>query len=413
MPAQDSVFEKIGKTFATDKISSRVRDMAVSAIKEMSLLAMEIPDTVNLAWGLPSFPTPLPIRRRLAEQLLSNETIGKYAPPPGLPALKLKIAERLKEQKGIEADPQKQIIITAGGIQALMMAWMTVLEPGDEVLIASPGFSSHYEQVTLAGGVPVAVPLAEEENWRLDVEAYRRAVTGRTKALVLVNPGNPTGSVISEASLRQIAELALEHELFVITDDPYEVYVYDDLELFHMLRIPELSRQVIACASFSKEFAMTGWRVGWILAEEGIINQMLKVQDSFVICAPTISQVASLIALEESYQPTLEMIREMRQRREIICERLDRLPDLFSYQKPQGAYYIFPKIIPERFRNSVDFCIRLLKESGVVVVPGSAFGPTGEGHVRMSYCFTREEINEAFDRAEKWWAETKRSTRPG
>lgn len=410
MPVNNSVFEKVGKTFASERISSRVRRMAVSAIKEMSMLAMEVPNTVNLAWGLPSFQTPLPIRKRLAEQLLSNETIGKYAPPPGLPELKRKIAERLKEQKGIEADPQKQIIITAGGIQALMMAWMTVLEPGDEVLIASPGFSSHYEQVVLAGGVPVAVPLVEEDNWRLDVEAYRRAVTDKSKALVLVNPGNPTGSVISEAELRGIAELALEHDLFVITDDPYEVFVYDDLELFHMLRIPELSKQVIACASFSKEFAMTGWRVGWILAEEGITNQMLKVQDSLVICAPTISQVASLIALEESYEPTLEMVREMGRRREITCKRLDRLSDLFSYRKPQGAYYVFPRIIPERFQNSVDFCIRLLKESGVVVVPGSAFGPTGEAHVRMSYCFTREEINEAFDRIEKWWAETRGST---
>jgi aminotransferase len=408
MPARNSVFEKVGKTFTAEKISARVRGMAVSAIKEMSLLAMEIPDTVNLAWGLPSFETPLPIRKKIAEQLLSNATIGKYAPPPGLPALKRKIAERLKEQKGVAADPQKQIIITAGGMQALMMAWMTVLEPGDEVLIASPGFSSHYEQVYLAGGVPVAVPLLEEQGWRLDIEAYRRAVTDKTKALVLVNPSNPTGSVIPEADLRLIAELALEHDLFVITDDPYEVYVYDDLELFHLLRVPRLSKQVIACASFSKEFAMTGWRVGWILAEEGITNQMLKVQDSFVICAPTISQVASLIALEESYEPTRQMVREMRQRREIICDRLDRLSDLFSYQKPQGAYYIFPRILPEDLRNSVDFCIRLLKESGVVTVPGSAFGPTGEGHIRMSYCFTREEIHEAFDRIEKWWSKTKR-----
>jgi aminotransferase len=407
MPANNSVFEKVGKTFTSQKISSRVRGMAVSAIKEMSLLAIEIPDTVNLAWGLPSFQTPMPILRRLAEQLLSNQTIGKYAPPPGLPELRRKIAERLKVQKGLEVDPQKQIIITAGGMQALMMAWMTVLEPGDEVLIASPGFSSHYEQVYLAGGVPVAVPLIEEENWQLDTEAYRRAVTEKTKALVLVNPGNPTGSVISEAELRAIAELALEHELFVITDDPYEVYVYDNLELFHMLRIPELRGQVIACASFSKEFAMTGWRVGWILAEEGIINQVLKVQDSFVICAPTISQVASLIALEESYEPTLQMVREMQLRREIICERLDRLSDLFSYRKPQGAYYIFPRILPKALHNSVDFCIRLLEEAGVVAVPGSAFGPTGEGHVRMSYCFTREEINEAFDRIEKWWAKAK------
>jgi aspartate/methionine/tyrosine aminotransferase len=175
-----------------------------------------------------------------------------------------------------------------------------------------------------------------------------------------------------------------------------------------MLQIPELGRQILACASFSKEFAMTGWRVGWILAEEGITNQMLKVQDSFVICAPTISQVASLAALEGGAEPTLRMVREMEQRREIICERLDRLTDLFAYQKPRGAYYIFPRIVPEGLSNSVDFCVRLLKESGVVTVPGSAFGPTGEGHVRMSYCFTREEIHEAFDRIEAWWGKVKR-----
>ena len=407
MPAKDSVFEKVGKTFTSEKISRRVQGMAVSAIKEMSLLAMEIPNTVNLAWGLPSFETPFHIRKRIAEELLSNPTIGKYAPPPGLPGLKAKIAERLKEQKGVEVDPQKEIIITAGGMQALMMAWMTVLEPGDEVLIASPGFSSHYEQVYLAGGVPVAVPLVEEQGWSVDIDAYRQAVTENTKALVLVNPSNPTGSVVGEGELRAIAELALEQDLFVITDDPYEVYVYDDLDRFHLLSIPELRKQVIACASFSKEFAMTGWRVGWILAEEGIINQMLKVQDSFVICAPMISQVASLIALEESYDPTLRMVEEMKHRREIICARLDRLSDLFSYQKPQGAYYIFPKMLPEEMQNSVDFCVRLLRESGVVTVPGSAFGPTGEGHIRMSYCFTREEINEAFDRIEIWWTKRK------
>jgi aminotransferase len=373
----------------------------------MSLLAMETPNTVNLAWGLPSFETPLHIRKRIAEELLSNPTIGKYAPPPGLPGLRDKIAERLKAQKGVEVDPQKEIIITAGGMQALMMAWMTVIEPGDEVLIASPGFSSHYEQVYLAGGVPVAVPLVEEQGWGVDIDAYRRAVTENTKALVLVNPANPTGSVVGEGELRSIAELVLEHDLFVITDDPYEVYVYDDLDLFHLLSIPEIRKNVIVCASFSKEFAMTGWRVGWILAEEGITNQMLKVQDSFVICAPTISQVASLIALEESYDPTLQMVEEMKHRREIICARLDRLSDLFSYQRPQGAYYIFPKILPEEMQNSVDFSVRLLRESGVVTVPGSAFGPTGEGHIRMSYCFTREEINEAFDRIETWWTKRK------
>jgi aminotransferase len=167
--------------------------------------------------------------------------------------------------------------------------------------------------------------------------------------------------------------------------------------------------RVISCSSFSKEFAMTGWRVGWVWAEEGVINQMLKVQDSFVICAPTISQMASLIALQGSYQPTLDMVEEMRERRELICGRLDALPELFSYQKPEGAYYIFPRVIPPEFQNSVDFCVRLMQEAKVVAVPGSGFGPTGEGHIRLSYCMSREQIGEAFDRIEAWWRKAGRA----
>ena len=325
MPAKHSVFEKVGKKFSNQRISARVRNMAVSAIKEMSLLAMEIPGTVSLAWGLPSFETPLGIRQKIAAELLTNPDIGKYAPPPGLPALKAKIAERLAREKGLAADPQTEILITAGGMQALMMTFLTILEAGDEVLLTSPGFSSHYEQITLASGEAVGVPLVEEEGWRLDLPSFRQAVTPKTRAIVIVNPANPTGTVFKEAELRELAALALERDLYLVTDDPYEVYMYGDQKKFYLRSIPEVRDRVISCSSFSKEFAMTGWRVGWVWAEEGILNQLLKVQDSFVICAPTISQVASLFALEGSYQPTLDMVEEMRQRRELICGRLDAL----------------------------------------------------------------------------------------
>ncbi len=403
MPAEHSVFERVGKKFTSEKISTRVRSMAVSAIKEMSLLAMEVPGAINLAWGLPSFETPLHIRQKISQELLANPEIGKYAPPPGLPSLKVRIAEKMARDKGVQVDPQAEMMVTAGGMHALMMTWLTILEPGDEVLLTSPGFSSHYEQITLAGGVPVGVPLVEEEGWRFDVEAFRGALTPRTRAVVIVNPSNPTGTVYPEGELRSLAELAMERDLFVVTDDPYETYVYDGLKAFSLQTIPELRSRTISCFSFSKEFAMTGWRVGWIVAQEGIVNQLLKVQDSFIICAPTISQRAAQIALEGSYEPTLAMVAELRERRELICRRLDRLSDLFSYQKPQGAYYIFPRVLPPQFANSVDFCVRLLKETGVVAVPGSAFGPSGESHVRMSYCFTPESMEEAFDRIESWW----------
>ncbi len=403
MPAKESVFEQIGKKFNSDKISQRVQKMAVSAIKEMSLLAMDIPNSINLAWGLPSFVTPLHIRERIRQELLDNPLIGKYAPPPGLPLLKARLGERLKREKGLDIDPKTQIIITAGGMQALMMTWMTILDPGDEVLVTTPGFSSHYEQIILAGGVPVGVPLIEETGWQLDIDSFYRALTPRTKALVICNPANPTGSLFPEADLRALAELALKHDLFIITDDPYEVFVYDGKKAFSIVSMPEVRKNSIAVFSFSKEYAMTGWRVGYMVAEEGIINQMLKIQDSFVICAPHISQIAATIALEGSSESTQKMVAELAERRELICSRLDRLPGLFSYQRPQGAYYIFPRVTLKRCQNSVAFCIELLEKTGVVTVPGSGFGPAGEGHIRLSYCFEREDINEAFNRIEKWW----------
>ena len=409
MPAEHSVFEKIGKKFTTHRISERVRKMAVSAIKEMSLIAMDMPGAINLAWGLPSFETPLHIRQKISKEVMNNPDIGKYAPPPGIPLLKQKLAERLKVQKGIEIVPETEMIITAGGMQGLMMTWMTILEPGDEVLVTSPGFSSHYEQIGLAGGVPVGIPLVEEEGWRVDIDVFRKAVTKRTKALVIVNPANPTGTLFTEEDLRRLLALALDNDLFVVTDDPYEPYVYDGKKAFSLLSVPEAKNNVISCYSFSKEFAMTGWRVGWLLAEEGIVNQLLKVQDSFVICAPHISQLAAIYALEGTYDTTLAMIEELTYRRELICQRLNALPDLFHYQRPEGAYYIFPKIVPEYFHDSVDFCIKLLREANVVTVPGSAFGRTGESHIRISYCFTRDEIQQAFDRVEQWWAKVRKS----
>ena len=403
MPADHSVFKKLGKKFTTERISRRVQHITVSAIKEMSLLAMDTPGAINLAWGLPSFETPEYIRRKVAEALLSDPEIGKYAPPPGLPELKRAIAERMRRRQGVAVEPG-QIIITAGGMQGLMMTWMTLLEEGDEVLITSPGFSSHYEQVGLAGGVPVPVPLIEEEGWRLDAAAFRRAVTPRTKAMVIVNPANPTGTLFPQESLLELGRLAVERNLFLVTDDPYHVFTYDGLTAFDLRSVPQLRDHIISCYSFSKEYAMTGWRVGWVVADEGIVNQMLKVQDAFVICAPRISQVAALHALEGGFEPTQAMIDELADRREVICRRLDRLPGLFSYQKPQGAYYIFPRVVPPDLQDSVAFCVRLLQETGVVAVPGVAFGPTGEGHVRMSWCFRREETEEAFDRIERWWA---------
>lgn len=219
---------------------------------------------------------------------------------------------------------------------------------------------------------------------------------------------NPTGAVFSEQELKAIAQIALDNNLYLIADEAYDFLVYDDLSYFSLASIPELKNNLIATYSFSKMYCMTGWRVGYMYASARIINQVLKVHDAFAICAPTISQYAALAALKatdgkggEGNKFIQQLVETLGSRRNIICQRLDNLHHVFSYQKPKGTYYIFPKIMLEG-TNSMDLALRLLYEAKVITIPGNGFGPTGEGHIRLSYGGTEEEINKAFDRIDEW-----------
>jgi aminotransferase len=282
---------------------------------------------------------------------------------------------------------------------------LTVVNPGDEVLVTSPCFSSHIEQITLAGGVPVFVPLLEDEGWKLDIDGFEKAITKKTKAMIITNPSNPVGAVFPKAGQLKLAELAIAHDIIVITDEPYDFLVYDDNEFYSLTNIAELKNQRISCFSLSKEYAMTGFRIGYVYAEEGFVNQMLKVHDAIAVCASGPSQYAGIEALMGPQTCVDEFREEFAKRRDLICSYFDEMPDLFSYQKPQGAYYIFPKVVPRV--ESYEFCIKLLKEARVVLVPGDAFGPTGKGHVRFSYACSQENISEGMKRIIKWWGENK------
>ncbi len=403
-----SVYKSVGQEEDTTGIAKRVAQITVSAIKQMPLLASKVEGCVSLGQGIPSFATPPFIRQAVIEGLRKDDTIGKYSLQPGIPELKIEIAKRLQRTKGIPVNPETDVFVSCGAMEALAVGIATIIERGDEVLLASPNYASHVEQVLFAEGKPVFVPSIEDRGWSLDIEGFKRAITPKTKAILICCPMNPTGAVFSEQELRAIAQIALDNNLYVIADEAYDFLVYDGFPYFSLASIPDLQHNIIATYSFSKRYCMTGWRVGYMYASERIINQVLKVHDAFAICAPTISQYAALTALKatdgkqgEGDTFVQKLMNALDSRRQLICQRLDNLSHIFSYQKPKGAYYIFPKIMLEGI-NSMDMALKLLYEAKVITIPGNGFGPTGEGHIRLSYGGTEEQINRAFDRIDEW-----------
>lgn len=396
-----SALEAAGLQRRVDGISKRARQTVISPIKEMALLANSVHGSVSLGWGLPSFQTPEHIREAVRFSLIENTEIGKYPHPKGLPELRQAISEKLERQWNITIDPQEDVLVTVGAQQAVATALQAVVDPGDEVILLTPCFSSHIDQVLLAGGVPTYVHLIEEDGWRLRPGDVEKAITSRTKAIVINSPNNPTGTIFKEADLRAVGELAIAHNLLVLTDETYNFLTYEGLSPFSMFAIKPLRRNLISCYSFSKEYAMTGWRVGYLCAEAGLIQEILKIHDATVVTAPRISQIAALAAIRGPQDCVEDFRSELSQRRELMCLRLDRLQQLFSYNKPEGAYYILPRInIPNV--SSFDFALKLLYEAKVVTTPGAAFGPAGNNHLRLCFSVTREDINAAFDRLEEF-----------
>ena len=384
-------------------VSKNISGLKLSAIKEMAMRSAKVEGAVSLAWGLPSFRTPEPIRRAVARALETDPDIGKYALPDGLPALRQAAAETHLAACGIAVDPDREVMITAGNMQGLNSLLHTMIEPGDEVIVTDPGFPSHIQQVRICGGKPVFWRLDETRGWALDLDALPGLISARTKAIVLVSPSNPTGRIFSEAELRQVGRLALNHGLLIIVDDPYSHFTYENREhYFNPAAITELAGHVAYCFTFSKAHAMSGWRLGYVILPEALKREMLKVHDATIICAPRISQAAGLAALTGESDHLREFEESLWRRRTLICDRLDALPQVFDYVRPEGAYYVFPKIKVEH-ENAVAFAIGLLEAAGVAVTPGSAFGPAGEGHVRMAYCVSEETIETAFDRIGRYF----------
>ena len=387
----------------------RTKNLKLSVIKQMELRAAKFPDTISLAQGVPSFDTPECIKRRV-ELALKQGVVAKYSLSPGIAELRELIETKLAEQN-MFYDFEKEILVTAGSIEGITATILTITEPGDEVIIPEPTYTSYREVIILAGCTPVYVPLSEEKDWAFELEKYESAITPKTKAIFYCNPNNPTGTIYSKEQLLGLAALAEKHNLYLISDEVYKDFIFEkDKTIFSLAELPELRNRVIRLFSFSKSYAMTGWRVGYLHAAESIVQEILKVHDSLVTCAPVISQYAAMGALEMGERDVQFFNGEYKKRRDLICRRLDRLAHIFSYVRPESAYYIFPRIIkkdipfgsydcPDSF--SWRFALYLLEKAQVAVVPGVAFGPSGEDHIRISFGRSEKDINCAFDRMDK------------
>jgi aspartate/methionine/tyrosine aminotransferase len=394
----------------------RTKDLKLSLIKQMELRAAAYPDVISLAQGIPSFDTPACIKGR-AERALNRGAAAKYSLAPGLPELR-ELIEISLAQENIYYDWQKEIIVTAGSIEGLTAAILAITSPGDEIIVPEPSYTSYSEVIKLAGCRVVYSPLEEDQGWLINLKKLEQAITPKSKAILYANPNNPTGTIYTKQQLLALADLAVNHNLYLIADEVYKDFVYQirqkdspALPLFSLAQLAKLRNRVIRLFSFSKSYAMTGWRVGYLHSDESITREILKIHDSLVTCAPVISQYAAMAALEMGDNEIRQFIASYAARKNLICRRLNKLNRYFHFIEPTSAYYVFPKILPSNKTmagesgkvDSWQFATRLLEQAQVASVPGLAFGPSGEGHLRFSFGRKETDISQAFDRIENYF----------
>jgi aminotransferase len=358
------------------EISDRIRNIPKSGIREIFDRAQELGAVINFGIGEPNFLTPDFIRS--AGKAAINSGFVKYTTNAGLPELRKEIAHKLKKENRIECDPKTEIIVTAGATQAIFSFLNCVLNPGDEVLIPTPAFTAYRYATLLAGGVPIEVPSFEEEGYRPDFGKLEGLCTKRTKLLILNSPCNPTGSVLQYEDVQRACELAARRDLFLLSDEIYEKYLYDGAKHYSPGSFSEYRNRVITINGFSKTWAMTGWRLGYAAANPDIITAMTRYNMYNAVCADSISQMAGIAAMRHSMTFFKQILKEFDARRKQVCEHLDELG--WDYTRPRGTFYIFPKL-PQKFANSLLFARELLEKSRVAIIPGSSFGKSGEGHV--------------------------------
>jgi aminotransferase len=375
-------------------VSSIVKAMPPSGIRRFFDLVSEMEGAISLGVGEPDFVTPWHIREACIYSLESG--ITSYTSNKGMPELRECIGEQVKKEAGLEYDPDDEILITTGVSEAADLAFRATLNPGDEVIVPEPCYVAYVPDITLAGGVPITIPTRPSDQFKVRPEEVSLALTKHTKALMLSYPNNPTGAVMTKEDLEELADVVVEHDLLVISDEVYGKLTYYGKH-FSFAQLEGMQDRTIILNGLSKSHAMTGWRIGFATGNLSLISAMTKVHQYTMLCAPVMAQVAAIEALQRGEDAMLQMKHEYDLRRRLFASGLNRIGlDCFE---PQGAFYAFPSI-RQTGMTSDAFAEQLLKKHKVAVVPGNVFGQSGEGFLRCSYATSREELIEALDRME-------------
>jgi aminotransferase len=379
------------------RLSKRVAGLKPSGIRKFFDIVATMKDVISLGIGEPDFTTPKPILDAGIRSLQNGET--HYTSNWGKMELRRGITENLQNRYGVKYDPATEVVATVGVSEALYLTFVAILDPGDEVIVPTPCFVSYQAEVILAGGVPVEIPARLDNQFMVDPADIRKAITPRTKCIFIGYPSNPTGAVATREVLIEIAKIAEEYDLLVVSDEIYDRLVYDFEHVCFPALDESIKRRTILLGGFSKDYAMTGWRIGYACGPADIIQGLVRIHQYTIMSAPTTAQDAALEALKSGNPYVEEMVAEYNRRRKLLVTGLNRL-GLATFE-PRGAFYTFPNISASGMDDET-FAESLLKEEGVAVVPGNAFGPGGDGFVRACYATEYSKIEEALHRMEKF-----------
>ncbi len=378
-------------------LSKTITGIAPSGIRKYFDIVSEMEEAISLGVGEPDFDTPWHIRDEGIYSLEKGKTF--YTSNAGLKELKIEIAKYLKRRFFLSYDYEHEILVTVGGSEAIDVAMRAMLDPGDEVIVPQPSFVCYTPCAILANGVPVVIELKEENEFRLTAEELSAAITPKTKLLVLPFPNNPTGSVMSQSDLEEIAEVVKKYDLYVLSDEIYAELTYGGESHVSIASLPGMRERTIVVNGFSKAYAMTGWRLGYACGPKVILEQMIKIHQFAIMCAPTTSQYAAVEALKNGEDDVARMREEYDGRRRYLLHRFKEMG--LPCFEPFGAFYMFPCI--KKFgMTSEEFAARLLESEKLAVVPGTAFGAGGEGFLRISYAYSLEDLKRALCRMERF-----------
>ncbi|MBP8592881.1 MAG: aminotransferase class I/II-fold pyridoxal phosphate-dependent enzyme [Ruminococcus sp.] len=373
-------------------LSGRVKGIKPSGIRKFFDIAGTMEGVISLGVGEPDFSTPWVIRKAAIKVLERKHII--YGPNKGLVPLRAAVSDRIEKKHGVRYDSEKELIVTVGGSEAIDLAIRGLIDPGDEVLVVEPSFVCYAPLVELTGGVAVPVPTRIENNFKLTAEDLRDKITDRTKLLILPFPNNPTGAIMTREDLEPIAELLRDTNIIVLSDEIYSELTYGRRHC-SIIELEDMRERTIYVNGFSKAYAMTGWRLGYVAAPAPIISQIAKIHQYGIMCSPYISQNAAVEALTSCDAEVAKMVDEYNVRRRYLVSEFNRLG--LTCFNPEGAFYVFP-CIKSTGLSSEEFCERLLYENKVAAVPGSAFGDSGEGYIRISYAYSLKHLMEAMRR---------------